>query len=44
MLVYDTTNRDSFRSCERWLEETRSYANDKVNIILVGSKTDLEGK
>ena len=44
VLVYDITNRDSFNNVARWLDETKSYANDKVTIMLVGNKTDLEAK
>ena len=41
VLVYDITNRDSFSNISKWLDETKSYANDKVVIMLVGNKTDL---
>ncbi len=42
--MYDTTNRISFNNLNKWLEETRNYANDKLTIILVGNKNDLENK
>lgn len=42
--MYDTTNRISFNNLNKWLEETRTYANDKLTIILVGNKNDLENK
>lgn len=44
ILVYDITNRESFNNISRWLDETKSYANDKVVVMLVGNKTDLETK
>ncbi len=44
MLVYDVTNRESFENLGRWLDETRSYANDKISLILVGNKSDLEAR
>lgn len=42
--MYDTTNRTSFNNLNKWLEETRNYANDKLTLILVGNKNDLPGK
>ena len=44
MLVYDITNRESFNNIGKWLDETKSYANDKITTFLVGNKQDLESK
>jgi Ras-related protein Rab-2A len=44
ILVYDITNRDSFNNIMKWLDETKNYANDKVTMLLVGNKTDLDAK
>jgi Ras-related protein Rab-2A len=44
ILVYDITNRDSFNNIMKWLDETKNYANDKVTMLLVGNKTDLDSK
>lgn len=41
ILVYDITNRESFNNIGKWLDETRSYANDKISTLLVGNKSDL---
>lgn len=41
ILVYDITNRDSFNNVSKWLDETKSYANDKITVMLVANKTDL---
>jgi Ras-related protein Rab-2A len=41
VLVYDLTNRESFNNVGKWLDETKSYANDKVTSFLVANKTDL---
>ena len=40
LLVYDTTNRQSFENCERWLRELRSHADPSVVTMLVGNKCD----
>ena len=42
--MYDVTSRDSFENISRWLEETKSYANDKITLVLVANKTDLSDK
>ena len=42
LLVYDITKRVSFENLERWLTEVREHADSKVQIILVGNKSDLQ--
>ena len=44
LLCYDVTNRESFDNLIKWLEETKTYANDKITIMLIGNKTDLAQK
>lgn len=44
LLLYDITNRESFESLGRWLNEARNNANRNICIMLVGNKTDLEGQ
>lgn len=44
MLVYDISERESFENLERWLVELRDHADDKIKVILVGNKSDLENK
>jgi len=41
ILVYDITNRESFDNISKWLDETKSYANDKITAFLIGNKSDL---
>lgn len=40
-MVYDISRRSSFDSLERWLTEVREHADPKIQIILVGNKSDL---
>lgn len=40
IIVYDTSNRDSFLSMEHWFREAETYASPGVVKCLVGSKTD----
>jgi Ras-related protein Rab-2A len=42
LLVYDISRRESFDHCAKWLEETRSYGNENIVIMLIGNKCDLE--
>lgn len=44
LLVYDVTNKESFENLIKWLEETKTYANEKITIMLIGNKTDLADK
>ena len=42
IIVYNVTERKSFESVGRWLEETNNYSTtEKMKIVLVGNKTDL---
>ena len=41
-VIYDITNRDSFKNLENWLSEIEKNANQNILKILVGNKNDLE--
>jgi Ras-related protein Rab-1A len=41
LLVYDITNRDSFKNLENWLIEIEKNASENVLKILIGNKNDL---
>lgn len=42
LLVYDVTNRDTFRSVDQWMTTIQNQAGDSINKILVGNKLDCE--
>ncbi|PAA82250.1 hypothetical protein BOX15_Mlig031168g2, partial [Macrostomum lignano] len=42
LLVFDASNRDSFDSCERWLQELRASAPESVHAVLVANKSDSD--
>ena len=42
LLIYDITNRDSFKNLENWLIEIEKSASQNVLKILIGNKNDLE--
>eukprot|EP01017_Pseudomicrothorax_dubius_P048048 TRINITY_DN8687_c0_g1_i8.p1 TRINITY_DN8687_c0_g1~~TRINITY_DN8687_c0_g1_i8.p1 ORF type:complete len:189 (-),score=31.99 TRINITY_DN8687_c0_g1_i8:124-690(-) len=44
LLVYDVSDRTSFENITKWIDETNSYANDKVIKLLIGNKCDLSSK
>lgn len=43
-VVYDVTDMDSFNNVKQWLNEIDRYANENVNKLLVGNKSDLTSK
>lgn len=44
IVVYDTTDLESFNNVKQWLHEIDRYASDNVNKLLVGNKSDLTNK
>ena len=44
LLLYDVTDKDSFKNLNNWLIEIEKNANKNVLKILIGNKTDLEDK
>jgi len=44
IVVYDTTDIESFNNVKQWLHEIDRYASDNVNKLLVGNKSDLTSK
>jgi len=41
LLVFDTTNHESLRSADRWLQELREHTDENVVVALVANKMDL---
>lgn len=41
VLVYDTTDRDTFDHMDSWLAEVNRFSNDATCKLLVGNKSDL---
>jgi Ras-related protein Rab-1A len=44
MVVFDMTDKDSFRDVTSWLEEISKHASPEVEKQLLGNKVDLEDK
>ncbi|KAH8827366.1 ras-domain-containing protein [Flagelloscypha sp. PMI_526] len=41
LLVYDVTDKKSFRNTKSWLNDVREFADPNLTCILVGNKVDL---
>eukprot|EP00906_Rhabdomonas_costata_P025405 RCo036325 len=44
VIVFDITNRQSFESVDKWLDDVRAERGNDVILMLVGNKTDLSDK
>ena len=44
IVVYDTTDSETFEHVKTWLREIDRYASENVNKLLVGNKSDLTTK
>ena len=44
LIVYDITDRNSFDNVTFWVEDFKNGANEKIFIVLVGNKSDLNNK
>ena len=44
LLVYDITNKKSFDNLDRWVSDLKVNADDKISIVLLGNKSDLENQ
>ena len=44
LLIYDVTDKDSFKNLSNWLIEIEKNASKNVLKVLIGNKTDLDDK
>ncbi len=44
VIVYDVTNRNSFNSVQKWIDDVKYQRGDGVIIALLANKVDLEDK
>lgn len=42
IVVYDITDKESFKNIDNWMNEVEKHASDNVSRILVGNKCDLD--
>ena len=42
LLLYDISNKASFDSVNKWIDSINDVAKEKISIVLVGNKCDLE--
>ena len=44
LLVYDITNKKSFDNLDRWISDLKTNGDEKISIVLLGNKSDLESQ
>lgn len=44
VLVYDTTNPESYNNIRNWLQQIKNHSSPSVAIMLVGNKCDLPNR
>ncbi|EGR34065.1 ras small gtpase ric1, putative [Ichthyophthirius multifiliis] len=44
VVVYDVTDKQSFENVKSWMSEIEKYAQENVNKLLIGNKSDLQEK
>ncbi len=42
IVCYDVTNKESFISVDKWVEDAKAIREDNVLLILVGNKADMD--
>ena len=42
IVVYDITDKESFKNIDNWMNEVEKHASDNVSRILVGNKCDMD--
>ena len=41
-LIYDVTKKSTFENLNSWIEELNKFQSEKVHIVLVANKIDLD--
>lgn len=41
-MVYDVTNRKSFENLVQWYNDIKGRVSDKIRMVIVGNKIDLD--
>ena len=44
LVVYDITKRVTFENTDKWINDLKHLADEKVSVILIGNKNDLENQ
>ena len=42
LIIYDITNKESFKNVDKWINDLKESGDDDVSILIVGNKCDLE--
>lgn len=44
VLVYDVSDRETFDNIRHWLSQIKDHADEHVNVVLVGNKSDVPNR
>jgi small GTP-binding protein len=44
MIVLDVTNEESYSDLSKWMEQVKQFGSERVEVLLVANKCDLEGE
>ncbi len=44
VIVYDVTNRNAFKSVQKWIDDVKNQRGDGVVITLLANKVDIEDR
>lgn len=44
VIVYDVTNRNSYKSVQKWIDDVKNLRGESAIIALLANKVDLEGR
>ena len=44
LVIYDITKKSTFENIDKWISDLKISADEKVSIIIIGNKNDLEEK
>jgi len=44
VIVYDITNRNTFKSVQKWIDDVKNQRGEGVIIALLANKVDLEDR
>jgi small GTP-binding protein len=44
IIVYDITNKDSFKNVLKWIEDCKNFSPKEILFVLIGNKCDLSEK
>jgi small GTP-binding protein len=44
IILFDMSNKKTFKNVDKWLDDVKKYCKNNQTIVLIGNKTDIDGK